>query len=87
MRPSAVKLGGFGSVSRQEIFSRRLKVHKLGDIGAVIAYPFEIFGHEKHVGPCPDRARILDHVGQHFAKQRIIMLVDIIIAFPDGLGR
>ena len=59
----------------------------LADVGRVIAHPFKVLGDEQHMGAGGDGARILHHVGQEFAEQAVVEVVDLGIAMPGFAGQ
>ena len=52
-------------------------VDVLGDVGGVIADPLDVLGAEQQMRADADVARILHHVGQQLAEQRIVHRVDL----------
>ena len=69
-----------------EIFASDLKVNEFCDVGTVVADALKVLGHEQHMRASADRARVFNHVGEHFPEQGIIVLIDVVIALPDRLG-
>jgi hypothetical protein len=59
-------------------------VDDLGDIGGVVAAPFEVLGDEQQVGAGGNRARIAHHIGQQLAEETVVVLVDLFVARPDA---
>jgi hypothetical protein len=47
-------------------------VHGFGDIGRVIAHPFDILCAKEHVAAKRDVAGVLHHVGQEFPKSELL---------------
>src|SRR5690348_5630628 len=67
---------------RGELFAGHEEVHLFGDVGAVIADPFQILGDEEEVGAGRNSPRIFDHVGDDFAEERLVVLVHFLVAHP-----
>jgi hypothetical protein len=57
-------------------------VHRLGDVGGVVADALDVLGAEQKVGAERDVARILHHVGQELAKERGVERIDGSIPLP-----
>ena len=63
-----------------------LAVHEvvdvLGDVGGVVADALDVLGAEQQMRAQADVARILHHVGEQLAKQRIVHGVDPLVLPP-----
>ena len=66
-----------------------------GNRGGMIAHPLGVLGNEMQMHAGGDIAWIFHHVGQEFAKQRVVHLVDFTVAganilcqiqMPPGIG-
>jgi len=58
-------------------------VHRLGDVGGVVADALDVLCREQEVGAEGDIARVLQHVGEELAEQRGVERVDGAVAPPD----
>src|SRR5262245_15125747 len=58
-------------------------INGLGDIGGVVADPLNVLGTEQEVGAKPDVTRVLHHVGEKLAEQRVVHGVDLFVLVPD----
>ncbi len=52
----------------------------------MISDPFDVLGDKQQVGADRNAPRVLDHVGQRFAKQASVHVVERFVRFPDGDG-
>ena len=59
-------------------------VHVLGDVGGVVADALDVLGGEQQMRAQADVARVLHHVGEELAEQRIVHGVDALVAAPHG---
>ena len=57
--------------------------HRFGNVGGVVADPLDILGAEQKMGAEGDVARILHHMGQEIAEDRIFEGVEIGVPLPD----
>jgi hypothetical protein len=57
-------------------------MHRLGDIGGVIAHALDILGAEHEMDAERNVARVFHHVGQELAEQRGAHGVDLFVALP-----
>ena len=55
-------------------------VHRLGDVGGVVADALDVLGAEQQMRAERDVARILHHVGEQLAEQRGVDRVDLLVA-------
>jgi hypothetical protein len=81
--------GRFSSFGRLAAISSpvSLEVDDLGDVGGVVADPLEVLGDEQQVGAGVDRARVAHHVGEQFAEQAVVVLVDLLVALHTPMRR
>ena len=54
-------------------------IDDFGDVGGVIARALDVLGDEQKMRAKPDRARIFHHVGEKFAEQAVVDLVDLVV--------
>ena len=62
-------------------------VDDLGDVGGVVAAALDVLGDEEQMRAQADRARVFHHVGEKFAEQAVVDLVDLGVLLPHRFGR
>ena len=67
------------------VSSRRVIDH-LRNVGRMVADPLEVLGNEKKVRRLPNVVRVFHHVRQQRAENRVVEVVDRLVAFADADG-